>query len=310
MRHRARLPILCVTPRALALMALIVLVFSAPLNADSLAPITSQRWEEYVEAATVHMAYRLGPGKAFLWVDEEPGRLIQLRAGDVIVSPVGPRNPKRVPSGLIHDWIGAAFIPHATLKDALQVVRDYGRYQELYQPNVTDSKALEIGESIDRFTMRLLNKSFFAKTALDTDYESCFVRLDDRHLYSTSRTTRIQQIEEYGTPAQHFLREGEGTGLIWRLFSITRYVERDGGVYLEIEVIGLSRDIPASLRWLIEPIVHRFSRAALSTSLRQTVNAIRLHSEAASRAPGHGDAIMPSSRAEPLNNLHAIQSSR
>jgi len=43
------------------------------------------------------------------------------------------------------------------------------------------------------------------------------------------------------------LQEDEGKGIIWRLFSITRYAERYGGVYLGLEAIGLSRDIPASI---------------------------------------------------------------
>jgi hypothetical protein len=99
--------------------------------------------------------------------------------------------------------------------------------------------------------------------------------VDDRRLYSTSRTTRIQEVTEYGTPTQRMLPEGEGRGIIWRVFSITRCAERDGGVYVEFEAIGLSRDIPASLRWIVEPIVRRTSRASLSTSLRQTETAVR-----------------------------------
>jgi hypothetical protein len=75
---------------------------------------------------------------------------------------------------------------------------------------------------------------------------------------------------------------GEGRGIIWRLFSVTRYAERDGGVYVEFEAIGLSRDIPASLRWIVEPIVRRTSRASLSTSLRQTETAVRSHAVNAS----------------------------
>ena len=46
----------------------------------------------------------------------------------------------------------------------------------------------------------------------------------------------------------------KGAGLIWRVFSATRLKERDGGVFLEVEAIVLSRDIPATLRWLIEPL--------------------------------------------------------
>jgi hypothetical protein len=85
----------------------------------------------------------------------------------------------------------------------------------------------------------------------------------------------MQEVAEYGTPTQRTLPEGEGKGIIWRLFSITRYAERDGGVYIEFEAIGLSRDVPASLRWIVEPIVRRTSRASLSTSLRQTETAVR-----------------------------------
>jgi hypothetical protein len=73
-------------------------------------------------------------------------------------------------------------------------------------------------------------------------------QVEDRRAYSVTRTTRVQEIEEYRSPAQRLLYEAEGSGVIWRLFGITRFVERDGGVYLELEVIGLSRDIPASLR--------------------------------------------------------------
>jgi len=49
----------------------------------------------------------------------------------------------------------------------------------------------------------------------------------------------------------------------WRLVTIARYMERDGGVYLEIEAIGLSRDIPGSVRWFVEPIVRNVSRQSL-----------------------------------------------
>jgi hypothetical protein len=122
--------------RALPLIPLIVVLLPAALNAASLAPATSRAWEEYVEAATLRMDQRLRPGKAYLWIDEVPGRLGPLRSGEIIVSPFGPQNPKRVPSGLIHDWIGTAFIPHAKLIDVLQVVRHYGRYKEMYQPSV------------------------------------------------------------------------------------------------------------------------------------------------------------------------------
>jgi len=103
-------------------------------------------------------------------------------------------------------------------------------------------------------------------------------------MYSITETTRIQEIADYGTPSQHTSPQNEGTGLIWRLFSIARFEERDGGVYIELEAIALSRDIPSSLRWLVEPIVRRISRSSLATSLRQTQDAVRSDTSGLSRS--------------------------
>jgi hypothetical protein len=75
--------------------------------------------------------------------------------------------------------------------------------------------------------------------------------------------------------ASKMLPEDEGTGLIWRAYSITRFEERDGGVYIELEAIILSRDIPILLRWIVDPIVRRVSRESLTTSFRQTEEAVR-----------------------------------
>jgi len=229
------------------------------------------------------MQQRLSPGQCFLWVDEAPDRLARVRAGEIVVSPVGPQVPRKVPSGLIHDWVGAVFIPNVSLNDVQQVVRDYARYKDLYQPNVVDSKVIPSAEDKDRFSMLLLNQTLLLKMAFDADYESSYFQVDDRRAYSVERTTRVQEIQEYGSPAQHALEEGEGHGIIWGLSGFTRFMERDGGVYMELEAIELSRDIPASMRWLVEPIVRRVSRSSLSTSLQQTQKAVRLRTELANR---------------------------
>jgi hypothetical protein len=107
---------------------------------------------------------------------------------------------------------------------------------------------------------------------------------------ASPQTTRIQEIENYGEPGQHALSEGEGNGFIWRIFSITRFEERDGGVYIELEVIALSRDIPISLRWIVEPIVRRVSITSLTTSLQQTGSAVPFGRDA-SRAQHTGGTV-------------------
>ncbi|MBV9038513.1 MAG: hypothetical protein JO182_28755 [Acidobacteriaceae bacterium] len=259
----------------LGMAGLVVLLgFRSSAAASSLKPETAAAWDAYLQAANAAMQARLQPGAHFLWLDEEPGRTAQVRANGPYIGPVSKQIPKKVPSGLIHDWLGAGFVPNANIQDILRIVRDYDRYKEVYQPGVIDSISHGTEGLKDLFSMRLANRSVISKTALDTDCEAAYFRVDDRHWWGFSNTVHIHEIDHPGTPQQRTLPEGTGTGLIWRLSSITRLEERDGGVYAELEAIALSRDIPAAFRLYVTPIVRRVSRDSLATSLRQTKVAI------------------------------------
>jgi len=254
---------------------LAMFLLPSPASAASLKGETIQAWEDFVKAADCRNQARLDSGKPFLTTDEVPGQAARLRAGKIVVSPADSRVPRPVPSGLIHDWIGAAFLPHTTLATVLTVIRDYPRYKDFYSPSVVDSRFGAREGSQDRFSLVLLNESVLSKVALDSDYRSSFTRLDDHHWYSVSEATRVQEIENYGSPIQRLRPVDAGTGFIWRMFSVTRFEERDGGVYIEIEAMALSRDVPASFRWLIEPVVRRISRSSLVTTLERTQMAVR-----------------------------------
>jgi hypothetical protein len=256
------------------LAGMLLVCAAAMSNAAELKEETLKAWDEYIRAADSHMQERLQAGKHFLWIDEAPGRRRQTRAGQILVSGAGPHNPKRVRSGLIHHWIGAAFIPNTKLDDVFAVVRDYSRYREFYKPAVIDSKPVSQAGTHDKFSMLLLNKAVLKRTALESDYESSYFQVDAKRWYSVASATRVQEIEDYGESGERKLPLNEGGGYIWRLHSISRFEERDGGVYVELEASALSRDIPVSLRWIVDPIVRRVSRDALSTSLRQTSNAV------------------------------------
>ena len=257
--------------RWLAILA--ALVTQSPIKAETLKSETLAAWEAYLETAHSRMHARLEPGQRFLSIDETDARAEKIRGGEPAVFPLG-HTPQRVSSGLIHDWVGIAFIPKAKIGDVLATVRNYERYSEMYRPAVVESKASESDESVDRFSMLLANRSVVSKTALQGDYEASYVRIDDHRWYSVSKATRIREIEKYATSRQRMLPENEGSGLIWRLFSITLFEERDGGVYIELEAIALSRDIPFSLRLIATPIVRRVSRNSLLTSLQQTTDAV------------------------------------
>jgi hypothetical protein len=268
------------------------LLICAPIasSAAELTNETLQAWQDYIRSANSGMEERLHWRLPFLWVDESADRSRRVRAGEVLVSPVGDHSPIRAPKGLIHDWIGATLIPNAGLEDIFAVVHDYNRYREFYKPLVIDSKSLG-GDGPDyRFSLLMLNKSLFAKTALASEWNNRCICVDDRRWYSIAYSTRVEEIEDYGSPGERKLPLNEGSGYIWRLYSISRFEQRDDGVYVELEVIALSRDIPGGLRWLIDPIVRRVSRGSLFTSLTETRAAVRSEAGAAN-ASGRSAAL-------------------
>jgi hypothetical protein len=253
---------------------LILLPLSSWAGSVTLKPETVAAWDSYLAAAHAAMQARLQPGAPFLWLDEQPGRAEHVRTQGPYIVPAGPHIPKKVPSGLIHDWLGAGFLPNVTIQDILRVLRDYDGYKDVYRPGVIGSMSHGTDGIRDLFFLRFANRSVVAKIALDTEEEASYFRVDDHRWYAVSNTVHIREVDHVGSPEERTLPEDTGIGLIWRLSSITRLEERDGGVYGELEAFALSRDIPAAFRLFVTPIVRRVSRDSLATSLQQTKVAI------------------------------------
>jgi hypothetical protein len=274
------------------------LLLPVQLYAAHLKTETVAAWDNYVQSVHVSLQERIRPGGSFLWTSEDPERLAEVHAGEIVVAPASGENPRKVPGGLIHHWIGAAFLPGAKLDDILNVTRDYDRYKEFYRPYVIESKMVARNDLDDNFSMLVMNKALFLKMALDADYCATNVRLDERRFYSVSKTTRVQEVQDYGEPGERRIPEGEGGGYIWKLFNIARLEQRDGGVYIEMETVALSREIPALMRFVVDPIVRRVSRNSILTSIQQTEEAVCCNSQAGKKpanSPGSADRAISAS---------------
>ena len=129
--------------------------------------------------------------------------------------------------------------------------------------------------------MLLTNKEDVGSTALDSEYRVCYHQVDEGRWYSVAYATRVQEVRHYGRYDVLELPPGQGNGYIWRLYSFARFEERDGGVYIELEAIALSRDIPLAARWFVDPIVRRVSKNSIMVTLRQTKEAVRSRAGAA-----------------------------
>jgi hypothetical protein len=257
-----------------AFLAAVLLILAASLTSKGaeLSPATLKAWDAYVQAQNARAA-EYSNRTPFLWSDGSPERLRHLHDGETVVAPFG-ENPHRVPLGLIHHWIGAVFLPGTRIDDVLSVVRDYDKYKDFYAPNIIESRLLRQREAEDTFTMRMFNKAVVANFALDAEFHGTYARIDANKFYGISYTSRVREIENYGVADEHEAPANTGRGLIWRLYSISRFEQRDGGVYVELEAVVLSRDVPGALRWLVDPIVRRTSKSSMRVSLEKTGGAV------------------------------------
>jgi hypothetical protein len=243
--------------------------------AGELLPETLMAWNQYVERAKARMNARLDTRNHFLWVDEEPGRARRVRSGEILVTPVNGSGQTEVPNGLIHDWMGAAFFPDTTLVKVFATMEQYPCYKDFYKPVVIDSKLLSRDDREINFSMRWLKKALWITAVMEADYKATYFSRDERSRYGFVWSTRIQDVVNYGEPSERKLPPDKGSGFIWRLLSISRFQERDGGVYVELEAMALSRSVPACMGWLVNPVVRRLSQSSLVTSLSETREAVR-----------------------------------
>ncbi len=240
---------------------------TAELNSETL-----EDFDRYIREAETRMDARLRGGP-FLWTDEMPARAEQLRTGRLLSQPWNGKGEVKVRSGLIHDWIGAVFIPHATLAGTLAMVQNYDQHKKIYKPEVIDSRLLGRNGNDFQVFLRLLKHKVLT-VVLNSNHDVRYFPVSSTRCYSRSYSTKIAEVQDFGKPDQRELEPGHGHGFLWRLYSYWRFEERDGGVYVECRAISLTRDVPAVIAWMINPIVRSLPRESLANTLRATRDAL------------------------------------
>ncbi len=252
----------------------LVLLAGIPASGAVLKQETVQAFDRYIRATEERLEQqrRTGP---FLWVDQSPERLREVRSGKVVIQPWNGNGDIEAPSGLIHDWVGAVFIPGANITQVLAWAQDYNHHKDAYRPEVVDSRLLSRNGNDYKMYMRLFKKKVIT-VVLDTEHEVRYFQLDPTRWYSRSYTTKISEVENPGKPSERQLPPGDDHGFMWRLNSYWKFQQRDGGVYVECQAISLSRNVPTGLGWLIEPIVRQLPKQSLESTLDSTRKAVQV----------------------------------
>jgi len=197
----------------------------------------------------------------------------RLRRGELIVEKLTPPAGADLSGAMLHHWRGTAFAPGAKAADFERLMKDFNAYTQHFFPQVLQARV--IAQQGDRLqaTMRVRQRHVIT-VVMDTAYDITYGRLDAQHGYSISQSTRINEIDSPGTSSERVLNSSEEHGFLWRLNPYWSYAERDGGLYMQIESVTLTRSIPTGLGWVVRPFVESVPRESLEFTLRFTCNAL------------------------------------
>jgi hypothetical protein len=198
----------------------------------------------------------------------------RLRQGELIIEQITPPAGADSSGGMLHHWRGTAFAAGAKGADFDRLMRNFNAYPQYFSPEVLQAKVLSQQGDHFQASMRVRQRHVIT-VVMDTAYDITFGRLDAQHGYSISRSTRISEIDSPGTANERVLKPNEEHGFLWRQNTYWSYEERDGGLYMQVESISLSRSIPIGIGWAIGPFVESVPRESLEFTLRATCNALR-----------------------------------
>src|SRR4030095_15296617 len=152
---------------------------SAGVMAADLQPRTVAAFDRYVTLTES----RLQKDPAFLWIDSltdarrGPIRE-QLRRKEMAIEQLKTKDGARdidVPDGLIHHWIGTAFVENATIEQALTILQNYDQHQQIYAPTVAGSKLLSRKDDRFHFFLRFSMKKVIT-VVVNSEHDARFFR--------------------------------------------------------------------------------------------------------------------------------------
>lgn len=276
------------TGSRIVLFSAILLCFHAlPAEAAELKKETAAAFDRYVAVSEERINTELQNGP-FLLVDEFPDQsrtktYQQLRAGQILTKRISARQEGKsvkVPHGLVHHWMGLLFIPGSSLVQTLSVVQDYSDYAALYKPEIRKSTLLSRDGNNFKASFQLYKKSLVT-VVINADFDITYEQLGTDRAASRSRATRLAEVENFGQPGEREMPTDDGHGYLWRLHTYWRFQEKDGGVYVQVEMIGLNRTVPLAIAWLVNPTIQNIARETVSGQLSATRTAV------AERASNH-----------------------
>lgn len=193
----------------------------------------------------------------------------RLRAREFLIEQRTPSGGLVLPGALLHHWRATAFVPGATSADFTRLLKDVDAYPADFSPQVLQARILTHDDDHLQAWMRV-RQHHVITVVMETTYDVTFGKLDAQHGYSISRSTRISELDSNG----HAVDASQDHGFLYRQNTYWSYEERDGGLYIQVESVSLTRSIPTGLGWVVGPFVESVPRQSLEFTLRSACSAL------------------------------------
>jgi hypothetical protein len=249
--------------------AIVLLIASAPIFSEESAQ-TKTAFQNYVTAVEKRIDTQNASRDGYLWIDQDPQRRAAVRNGEIQVQEI---HAPQIDGGTIEDWIGGAFLPNTTLAQVLKVDQDYAHYTTYYAPEIVQARLISHDGNHFRVFYRL-KKHKVVTVVLDTIHDIDFSPIADDRYNVRSRSESVREVRNAGQSDEQVLPEGEGLGFLWTMNSYWRLEQRDGGVYIECEVVTLARSIPFGMGGLLRPTIESFASDSLENTLKAKRRAV------------------------------------
>jgi hypothetical protein len=256
------------------LLVLVFLLPAKPAFGTRLKSETLRAWDRYVELTEKRRNAELDSKRGFLVGDFLPSSARnelreKVRSGGVYSRKMVTLDEERkeidIPSGMIHHWYGAIFVPGVKLADVLSWVQNYS-YSHRHYDEVESSRLLSRDGDVFRIFLRL-KRTKVITVHYNTEHEVVYTSHGEGRASSRSYSTKLAEIEAADGPREREKPQGNDSGFLWRLNSYWRFQQQGGGVMVDCETVSLSRSIPKAMEWMIKSYLESVPRESLEQTL-------------------------------------------
>ena len=233
----------------------------------ALKPETIREFESYRATVDQELESRVSGKRAFQWIEEHPERRQEVLSGRVVTVPLTGPDGRSVSHGLVHDWVGDIYLRGVKLNAVRDFLLDTERHPSVFA-DVKEATVLSRNGNRSVTKLRLVKKKILT-VVLDVEYQNDWQDLPGQRWTMNARSRKVVEVDN-GNP----LPPDTGHGFLWRMNTHWLLRQDEGGTWVELRSLTLSRDTPRGLGWIIRPLIRNFPAEAILGTLQGTQKAL------------------------------------